>query len=288
MSSEYRKGFWLTLAGVLAFTPDALLIRLTDVDTFTLAFGRGLLGGIVLVGVYVLFIKEGFLGALKPLGYWGAIFVVVQAASSIVFYAAFAFTSAANVLIIFACTPLVAAIFSRLLFGEAIARVTKYAIVGVAVGLAVVASGSLQSGQWIGDSLAVLDTIILGLMFAIIRGRKESNMMPATALGLLLAAIVSFFFAEFPAMNVAQWTWMVVGGAVLLPVAIAFLTIGPRFLPAAEAAMLTLLESVLGPFWVWLAIGENPGLRSIIGGIIVIGVLFTHSFIRFRSARDSR
>ena len=120
--SEYRKGFWLTLAGVMAFTPDALLIRLTAIDTFTLAFGRGLLAGLVLLCFYMFFTKTGFVGALRPLGRWGVFFVFVQAASSIVFYAAFAFTSAANVLIIFACTPLASAVFSRILFGERIGR----------------------------------------------------------------------------------------------------------------------------------------------------------------------
>ncbi|MEK9942390.1 MAG: DMT family transporter [Gammaproteobacteria bacterium] len=282
--SEYRKGFWLTLAGVMAFTPDALLIRLTAIDTFTLAFGRGLLAGLVLLCFYMFFTKTGFLGALRPLGRWGVFFVFVQAASSIVFYAAFAFTSAANVLIIFACTPLASAVFSRILFGERIGRVTQLAIGGVAIGLFVVASGSLESGRWVGDVLAFIDTIILGLLFAIIRGRKETNMMPATTLGLLLAAGVSVFFADFPPMDALQWTWLLIGGLIILPVAIAFLTIGPRYLPSAEAAMLTLLESVLGPLWVWLAIGENPGMRSITGGAIVIGVLFTHSFVRFRQS----
>ena len=170
-------------------------------------------------------------------------------ATSRIFYAAFAFTSAANVLIIFACTPLVAAIFSRVLFGERIAFITKMAILGSALGLGVVTSGSLESGQWVGDGLAFIDVIFLGLLFAIIRGRKQSNMVPATALGLLLAAGVSFFFADFPTMAVNQWIWLVLGGAILLPVAISLLTVGPRFLPAAEAAMLTLMESVLGPLW---------------------------------------
>ena len=69
MASDYRKGFWLTLGGVLAFTPDALLIRLTAVDPFTLAFGRGLLAGMVILIGYALFISGGFLKALKPLGW---------------------------------------------------------------------------------------------------------------------------------------------------------------------------------------------------------------------------
>ena len=83
-------------------------------------------------------------------------------------------------------------------------------------------------------------------------------------------------------MDAVQWGALVAGGAVLLPVAIALITIGPRYLPAPEAAMLGLLESVLGPFWVWLVIGEDPGMRSIVGGVVVISVLFVHAMGRFR------
>ena len=114
------------------------------------------------------------------------------------------------------------------------------------------------------------------------RGRRQFNMIPAVVLGLLVAGTMGAFFAEFREMDAVQWGALVAGGAVLLPVAIALITIGPRYLPAPEAAMLGLLESVLGPFWVWLVIGEDPGMRSIAGGVVVISVLFVHAMGRFR------
>ena len=282
MSSDYRKGFWLTLAGVLAFTPDALLIRLTAVDPFTLACGRGLLAGIVLLLGYTFFVSGGILKALRRLGGWGVFFAGLQACASLTFYASFSYTSVANVLVIFACTPLLAAVFSRMLFGEAVSRSTQIAILCVSGGLIIVASGSLESGQWIGDLLALVNAAILGLSFAVVRGRRQFNMIPAVVLGLLVAGVIGAFFAEFPEMAPQQWGALIFGGSVLLPIAIALITIGPRYLPAPEAAMLGLLESVLGPFWVWLVIGENPGIRSIIGGVVVISVLFVHAIGRFR------
>ena len=285
MSGEYRKGFWLTLTGVLAFTPDALLIRLTAVDPFTLTVGRGALAGTIIVLAYRLFVPGGFLNAFGKMGRWGILFVAVQATGAITFYLSFSFTSVANVLVIFACTPLIAAMFSKLLFGEGMTRSTQIAVVCVTAGLAVVASGSLDSGQWIGDALAMVNTVILGLGFAIIRGRRQSNLIPATAVGLLLAALIAAVFAEFPPLRTIQWLWLILGGAVLLPVALALITVGPRYLPAPEAAMLGLLETILGPFWVWLVIGENPGWRSMVGGSIVVTVLFVHALVRFRGER---
>ncbi len=282
MKGEYRKGFLLTLAGVLVFTPDALLIRLTAVDAFTLAFGRGLLGGFVILLGYVYFVREGFWLAARRLGRWGIFVACLQATCSIIFYCAFSYTSVANVLIIFACTPLIAAMLSRILYGERVVRATRWAILGAAFGLMMVASGSLGGIQWYGDSLALANAVLLALMYTILRGHREINMVPAAAVGLLLAAALSAPFALFPVMDSMQWLWLGVGGLLVLPLALVLMTLGPRYLPAPEVAMLTLLEAVLAPLWVWWVIGENPGWRTIVGGTIVICVLLVHSAVRLR------
>ena len=283
MSGEHRKGFWLTLGGALVFTPDALLIRLTAVDPFTLAFGRGLLGGIVIVVGFALYARGKFLGTVRNLGRWGALVCFLQAACSITFYAAFSYTSVANVLVIFACTPLIAAVLSKAIFGEEVSNATRWAIVGAALGLIIVASGSFGSIQWFGDSLALLNAVLLASIFTIIRGRREINMIPAAGIGLLLTALVAMIFAQYPVMDHIQWLALVFAGLVLLPLGLVLMTLGPRYLPAPEVAMISLLEAVLGPLWVWWVIGENPGWQSIAGGSIVIAVLMVHSAVRLRS-----
>ena len=110
-------------------------------------------------------------------------------------------------------------------------------------------------------------------------------MIPALGLGMLLGAVIAAPFAGYPAMLPMQWFWMVLGGAVVFPLALMLLTLGPRYLPAPEVAMLTLLETVLGPFWVWLALGENPGPRSLIGGAVIVLVLLGHAILRLRRER---
>jgi len=61
--------------------------------------------------------------------------------------------------------------------------------------------------------------------------------------------------------------------------------LGPRYLPAPEVGLILLLETVLGPYWVWLALGEDPGARALAGGAIVIGVLVLHSALSLRGQR---
>jgi drug/metabolite transporter (DMT)-like permease len=83
-------------------------------------------------------------------------------------------------------------------------------------------------------------------------------------------------------MVALQWLWISLGGALVLPTAIMLLTLGPRYLPTPEVAMITLLETALGPIWVWLVIGENPETQTVLGGVVVVATLFTHALWRFR------
>ena len=84
-----------------------------------------------------------------------------------------------------------------------------------------------------------------------------------------------------------QWLILLIGAGVVLPVAPALFTLGPRYLPAPEVAMLTLLEAIIGPAWVWLVIGEEPGIRTLLGGSVVVAALFCHALWRFRQTRQA-
>ena len=86
--------------------------------------------------------------------------------------------------------------------------------------------------------------------------------------------------------TIAQIGYLFVNGAIILPVAIGLLSIGPRYLPAAEVSMFTVLEVILAPFLVWLVLGENPGGQSLIGGAIIISAIFAHTLGRLRKEQN--
>ena len=281
--AENRKGFLLTIGGVLVFTPDSLLIRLTDVDPFTLAVCRGIPGGLVMLFGYVLVTRQGLLYTVRAMGWWGVIICFLQAACSITFYAAVSYTSVANVLVIFACTPLFAALLSWVIFSEKVSSSTWLAIAGAVTGLLIVASGSLSGFRLFGDSLAMLNTILVAMVLTVLRGHREINMIPASGIGLLIAAVVASPFADFPTMDRLQLGTMVFAGVIMLPLALTLLTLGPRYLPAPEVAMIMILETVLGPLWVWMVIREDPGIHTLIGGFVVLMVLLIHSLSRLKT-----
>jgi drug/metabolite transporter (DMT)-like permease len=287
LSSDYRKGFWITLAGVLIFTPDVLLIRLADVEFFTLVVYRCTIGGFLMLAGYSLYCGRDFVRHILMIGVWGLVVVVLEGAASWTFYLALERTTAANVLVIFASTPLIAALLTRIFLDDVIERPTWLAIWSAGLGLVVVASGGVTTGNWLGDLLALINAVVIAGVYTVVRRRRDLNMIPAAGLGLLLAALVAYPFAQFPDLGVHQWVILVIGASVVLPVALALVTLGPRYLPAPEVAMLTLLETIIGPVWVWLVIGEEPGIRTLMGGSVVVAALFCHALWRFKQTRQA-
>ena len=287
MSSDYRKGFWLTLAGVLIFTPDALLIRLADVEFFTLVVYRCTIAGLLMLVGYSLYCGRDFVRHILMIGFWGLVVAVLEGAASWTFYLALERTPVANVLVIFASTPLIAALLTRIFLDDVIERPTWLAIWSAGLGLVVVASGGVTTGNWLGDLLALINAVVIAGVYTVVRRRRDLNMIPAAGLGLLLAALVAYPFAQFPVLGVHQWLILLIGASVVLPVALALVTLGPRYLPAPEVAMLTLLETIIGPVWVWLVIGEAPGIRTLLGGSVVVAALFCHALWRFRQTRQA-
>jgi drug/metabolite transporter (DMT)-like permease len=284
MYPEYRKGFVLTLLGVLIFTPDALLIRLTNLDFFSLTVGRGTIAGLAILLGLALYYRRDFKKQILAIGGWGLVLALLQGSFTWAFYGALKNTSVANVLIFFASMPLIAALMSKIFLHEIVQKATWTAIGVVVLGLLIVGSRGLIVGNWLGDFLALMCAVIMAGFFTVVRGRSAVNLIPATGFGLLLAALVASPFAVFPDMSSSQWVYLIVGAGFVVPIACALLTLGPRYIPAPEAAMLSLLETVLGPLWVWLVISEQPDTNTIIGGAIVVGTLLVHALWRMRQA----
>jgi drug/metabolite transporter (DMT)-like permease len=280
--SEHAKGYLITLAGVAIITPDTLLIRLSDVEPFTLAVARGGIGGLMVLALSALWYRRDFVAQLRGIGFWSLVVVLLQGVGMILFVSALEYTSAANVLISFATMPLIAALMSWFFLGERVLPVTWAAILVSLVGLVIVASGSIGSGHLFGDFLALLDATLLATFYVVVRRHRTINMIPAMGLGLLAAAVLASPLAAFPAIAPMQWLWIGLGGLVVVPFGLMLLTLGPRYLAASEVAVLMLLETVIGPFWVWLVLAEEPGIRSLIGGAIIITALFLHGIVRLR------
>nr|WP_037257670.1 DMT family transporter [Rhodovibrio salinarum] len=273
--SDHAKGLVITALGVLVLSPDALLLRLLTVDPFTTVFWRALLMGITLASVLALVYRGRADRAVRAVGGWGLISAQIYALNMISFVYSIHHTSAANTLVIIAAAPLFAAILSRVFLGEGVRPETWAATVIVLGGIAVVFWDGLAQGTWNGDLAALVTALCLASNFTILRHRKHIDMVPATALGGFIAAgVLLLIGAATPGSpNGQDWLVLALLGFFVVPVAFGLITIGPRYITAPEVGLLMLLETVLGPLWVWLALGERASALSLTGGGIVLVTL---------------
>ncbi len=286
MQSSHLKGLLITAAGVLIISPDGLLTRLISTDHWTMMFYRALF---LSFGMWLV------LGYTSPNRIWrqyktlrGAAVVKVIAYSlgTISFIFAITHTSVANTLIILATTPLFAALISRVLLHEKIEPRTLIAIAIVACGIAVMAMGKeSQPGSRLGDMVALLGAFFLACGFSFVRRFPDASTFAAISVSGILTAVLVLPLAAPLSVTQVDMGYLMIMGLYMLPLGTALMFIGPRYIPAPEVGLLLLLESVLGPVWVWLALGEEPGRHTLIGGAIVLSTLAINTAWALRQSR---
>ncbi len=281
----HRYGLMITTLGVLVLSPDSLLVRLIAVDQWTMVFWRGILTALALTLFLGVTYRRGTVDRFRAVGAAGLVIAGIFAAGTILFVVALNHTSVANTLVIISAAPLFAAIFSRVFLAEVVSPRTWAAIVAALGGIGVIVSGSFQGGTTDGDLAALGTAVCMAGGLSLIRRGRDRNMVPAMALSGLLSAVLVLPLASPLAPDQGQAGLLLLLGLIVLPVSFGLITLGPRYLPAPEVALVLLLETVLGPYWVWLVIGETPSSRAFIGGSIVIGALILHSALALRGDR---
>lgn len=273
-------GILVTLCGVMIFVPDALIMRLIGGDMLALAFWRGGISGSIFLVLNQIFAPR----SMPAKGEWfdrkGLLIIALNAGGVLSWCSAMQHTSAANALLVLAIAPFLAAILSFFLLKERIDRVTALAIALVFTGVLVLASGSLGQGRLLGDGFALMNAITIAAYYVTLRTTGRRNMLPHLALGSILGGLLAVPFADFEPITTTQALLIFLSGAIILPGAAGLLMLGPRYLPAPEVSMITLLEVILGPLLVWAVIGENPGQMTLIGGAIIVITVALHALRR--------
>ncbi len=286
-SSSQLTGIALALGGVIALSPDALLVRLVAADPATLLFWRCLLQALTLATVLALIYRARLPAMIRAMGRAGVGAALAFATSTTLFVLSIKLTAAANTLFILATAPLCAALISWLALGERVALRTWVAIALALVGIGVIFAGGLGGGTLLGDLLALGAAFSLATQLSIARHARAVNLVPALALGMLLVAVVTGLgFAAPLTADRGDALWLVLLGVVVLPVAFGLLTLAPRHIPSPEVSLIMQLEALLGPLWVWLGVGEVPPDTTFIGGGIVLATLVAHSALTLRAHRE--
>jgi len=282
--SDQQKGSFLAFVAVMFITPDSLFIRLSNVDTWGLVFYRGMIPFFtVLIGMLVVY-KSNFFKMLFNSGYHGLIFITTFSITNITFVVSIQNTNVANTLVMIAMAPMLSAILGAIFLKEIPDRKTWIAIAVTFLAAVYIFYDSLQLGNVYGDILGFITGLGLAINAVTIRSAKKKNLLPAAVVGKLCVAIFAMFFIETYAL--VDRDLFIVPLMSIMCVAIPFVlvTIAPRFIPAEEVNLFFLLETIIGPFWVWMVIKEQPSIETIQGGMIIILTISIHSFLKLKKS----
>ncbi len=282
--SDQRKGSLLAFIAVMFITPDSLFIRLSSVDTWSLVFYRGIIPFFtVLTGMLIIY-KLNFFKMLFNSGYHGLIYIITFSITNITFVVSIQNTNVANTLVMIAMAPMLSAILGAIFLKEIPDKKTWSAIAITFIAAVYIFYDSLQLGSIYGDILGFITAIGLAVGAVTIRSARKKNLVPAAVVGKLFVAIFAMFFIETYVL--ADQDLFIVPLMCIMCVAIPFVmvTIAPRFIPAEEVNLFFLLETIIGPFWVWMVIKEQPSIETIQGGVIIILTIAIHSFLKLKKS----
>jgi drug/metabolite transporter (DMT)-like permease len=267
-----REGRLAILLAAVAWSTAGLGQRGLDATAVTQVAGRAFFAALALFALVLAMERRGTLRAFLAMGRSGHAMTVFLAISSGAFLLALNHTSVANVLFMQAAAPMMAALLGWALISEPVDGRTWAALLLAGAGVAVMAAGSLDAG-FAAVGLPLLMTASFAVVIVIARHRRDVSMMPATCASQVLVVVVCAPFVALGSVTGDDWAILVALGVGQMGLGLAFLTIGARLIPPAQVALISLLEVVLGPLWVWLAYDERPSAATLAGGAIVVAAV---------------
>jgi drug/metabolite transporter (DMT)-like permease len=266
---QHRIGLTLLLTAVISWSSAGLFTRILTVDVPGLLFWRGLFGAVGLLAVIALWPAAGGVTGFKKLGRPGMAYAIITAFSMLFFISALRHTSVAHVAIITAIVPFAAAYFGWMVLREAPTRAALLASAVALMGVALMV-GIRQDGHWTGDVMAIIMAFCMAVMILISRKYPQIPALQATSLASLLSAIIVIPFVTFEVLSRTEFTTLITFSIANQVIGFGLFTIGARWLPPTQTALITALEAPLAPLWVWLVFAEVPGPATLTGGALVL------------------
>ena len=280
--SNQQKGSLLAFIGVMFITPDSLLIRLSNIETWGMLFYRGVIPFICVLFGLLLFYKKNFIRALKKVGYPGFFYSISFAVCNITFIISIQNTNVANTLIMIALAPMLSAILGSIFLKEIPDRKTFIAILITFGACVYIFYDSLNLGNFLGDFFGLVTALGLACNATIARYAKDRDLVPSAVLGKLFVAIFAFFLVKNFELIGNDIIFVPLMCIMCVAIPFVLVTIAPRFITGAEVNLFFLLETILGPVWVWIVIKEQPSIETILGGSIIIMTIAVHSFLAIK------
>jgi drug/metabolite transporter (DMT)-like permease len=287
VNDSYRLGIMLAAAGETVLSFSGVVIRHVESATsWQIIFYRSI--GL-LTGLSILYairnagrLKASFMASVPRALSVGPF----QGLASIFFILALANTTIANAMLTLSATPLIAAVLGRIILRERVPVVTVLAMLGAVTAIAIMTYDGFNSGVGLGSLFAVANAFAFATYIVMLRRSSrfrragEFDMFPAVMVGAIVAGSISLIPIHSFNISAHDLVVCLFWGAGVQTVGVALMTTSARMIPAAELSIMVLLESIGGPIWAWLLIGELPGALTISGGVLMITVIVAWSLIR--------
>lgn len=268
--SEQRRGRIYVALAAIAWSTAGLLQRELTVSTATQVAGRALFAAVGLL-VYIAATEHDARRAFRAIGAGGLGVAACAAVSSSAFLVALNHAPVANVLFWQALAPVFAAALGTLL-GDPVSRRTWFAMSAAVAGVAVMVGGPGGAGP-LGQALSFVVSASFAGVIVIARHRRDVSMAPAMCLSQIAVLACFAPFSSTGPIGTLDVALLATLGLTQIGLGFVFLTIGSRLIPAGEVALITLLEVVLGPLWVWVFLSEQPATATLVGGAIVLAAV---------------
>ncbi|MEQ1944779.1 DMT family transporter [Mesorhizobium sp. VNQ89] len=288
-SPDHLKGLVITGIGGLALTVDIPLIRLANGESWSILMART--GTTFLAALVIWAVWRAITPSAPKLvpGRAGLVVASLYGLGSICFITAVFHTTTANLVFILAFNTMFAALLSWLFLRERPRRATLAAMAAMTVGVLIIVWDSVGTGNLFGDLMAACSAVAVAAAITISRSSGEDMgftsligvIIPFTIAAIMVGGSDTGFRIEEP------W-WIILNGAIIMPLSFYCLATGPRYITGPEVAMFYLLETVLAPIWVWMIFHEVPTRNSLIGGAILIVALVAHSVWQLMDGRKRR
>ena len=280
--SDQKKGTLIAFTAIMFITPDSLFIRLANLNSWNLIFYRGFIPFfVVFIGLLIIY-KKGLLKEIINNGWHGFFYACVFTITNIVFVISIENTNVANTLIMIALAPMLSAIISFIFLKEIPDKKTWVAIIVTTLAVVYIFYDALDAGDFLGNFLGLVCATGLAVGAVIIRSAKKISLVPSAMIGKLMVALIALIFANH--LKLESNDVIIIPLMCVMCVAIPFVlvTLAPRYITAAEVNLFFLLETILGPLWVWFVIKEQPSFETIMGGSVIVVTIAIHSFLALK------
>jgi len=286
--SDQQKGSFLAFVAVMLITPDSIFIRLSNIETWGMLFYRGAIPFIVVLTGLIFFYKNNLFKAIVNIGYPGIFYIISFSICNITFIISIQNTNVANTLVMIAMAPMLSAILGSVFLKEIPDRKTWIAIIITLISVTYIFHDSIEMGNFYGDLFGIITAFGLACNAVIARYAKNKDLVPSALIGKLCVAIFALFFVDNFSLLGTDLIFIPLMCIMCVAIPFVLVTIAPRFIPAEEVNLFFLLETIIGPFWVWMIIKEQPSIETIQGGVVIILTIAIHSFLKLKKSQITK